>query len=132
MPCVNGCPATSSNFRQADEVRIEVQGSKTDVYNKGEFRNHFSNDKPNFGERFCVVEAIIILFAHALNRFLGSEAHEPLLVDEDGQQISREVIQMLLTSRQKTLVLHQETMDHIRSGSEWHLPSGPHFMTLVL
>ena len=77
-------------------MRIEVQGSKTDIYNKGEFRNRFSNGKPNYGEMLCVVEAVIILFAHAPNRFLGSEAHEPLLVDEDGQQISREVIKMLL------------------------------------
>ena len=94
--CVGGEPATLENFRSADEVRITIQGSKTDIYNKGEHRNHFANFSTMFEERLCVVEACILLCAHDPSRFFGTNVHEPLLVDKYGEHLSRETVQTML------------------------------------
>jgi len=85
-----------SNFREADEVRLEIQGSKTDIYNKGEFRNHFLSTVEKDGELLCVVDAVINLCAHCPSRFFGSDKFDPLLLDADQEIVSRETIGMLL------------------------------------
>ena len=54
---IKGMPVTRSNFGDADEVRILVQKSKADIYNKGEACNHFALSEWNHGEKLCVVEA---------------------------------------------------------------------------
>lgn len=56
----NGKPCTLSNSRSADEVVLTIRGSKTDVYNRGETRNHFKGDDP----RLCVVRAVVALYEH--------------------------------------------------------------------
>jgi hypothetical protein len=61
--CAEGEPLALENFRKADEVKLTVQSSKTDIYNKGESRNHFAHHGKCYGERLCVVEALI-LFVH--------------------------------------------------------------------
>jgi len=94
--CANGSPVTLDTFRTADEVRIEVQGSKTDIYNRGEYRNHFANFDISHGTRLCVVEALIILCSHYPSKFFGSDADSFLLTDSRGEQISREEMQSVL------------------------------------
>jgi len=101
--CKNGQPVPQDAFRSADEVRIEVQGSKTDIYNRGEYRNHFANFDTSHGTRLCVVEAMIILCSHYPSKFVGSEADSFLLTDSRGEQISREEMQSVLKiSAEKT------------------------------
>ena len=94
--CCEGVPVTLENFRNADEVRITIQGSKTDIYNRGEHRNHFANLGTPFGERLCVVEACIFLCAHDPAKFFGSTVHEPLLTDRHGEHLGRETMQSML------------------------------------
>ena len=40
---IKGETCTRHNFMHADEVAICIQGSKTDIFNRGEYRNDFEN-----------------------------------------------------------------------------------------
>ena len=94
--CREGKPVSQSDFRLADEVKVEIQGSKTDIYNRGEHRNHFVSQVVSHGARLCVVEAIIILCSHFPDRFFGNARDDFLLRDIKGDLITREEIQALL------------------------------------
>ena len=93
----NGVPLALADCAQADEVRLLVAGSKTDIYNRGESRNHFVNHDLAYGQRLCVVEAIILFYKHApQSHHAGGDAFEPLLCDQNGVQLTRETIQAVL------------------------------------
>ena len=57
-----------ASFALADEVVLTIRGSKTDVYNQGETRNHFRSED---GE-LCIIKALEEL-----------ERHDPTLFKED-------------------------------------------------
>ena len=76
---------------KADEVRIQLSGSKTN-YNLETNRNHYKT-----GETVCPVLAVARLFQKYPNRYLcGVEADEPLFRSPEGWDIPREAVQMLL------------------------------------
>eukprot|EP00435_Cladocopium_sp_Y103_P036177 s3627_g9.t1 len=50
---LNGKAFSLERLSEADEVTILVRGSKTDIYNRGQVRNHFRTS-----ERVCVVKAM--------------------------------------------------------------------------
>ena len=76
---------------KADEVRIQLSGSKTN-YNLETNRNHYKT-----GETVCPVLAVMQLFQKYPNRYLGGvEADEPLFRSPEGWDIPREAVQMLL------------------------------------
>ena len=49
---------------QANEVAIFIQGSKTDIFNRREYRNHFENIPVDDSTRCCVVEAVKFYVKH--------------------------------------------------------------------
>ena len=71
--------------------------SKTDIYNRGETRNHFANHEITYGQRLCVIEALAILYKHApQSHCSGTDAHDQLLCDRHGVHLSRETVQAVL------------------------------------
>ena len=77
---------------EADEVTILVRGSKTDIYNRGQVRNHFRTSEP-----VCVVTAMVTLFHHFPQRYQGgAEAEELLFRSPDERPIPRTAIQALI------------------------------------
>ena len=83
----------------ADEVVLTVRGSKTDIYNKGESRNHFAAS-----DRLCPVKATINLFRHFPQRYRGgSEDQAPLFRTEDGKVLPRAAVTSLLSASAKAL-----------------------------
>ena len=94
--CFKGEPVSQRNFRKADELKVEIQGSKTDIYNRGEHRNHFASHIVSHGARLCVVEAMIILCSHFPDRFFGTARDDYLLRGLDGDLIPREEVQAIL------------------------------------
>ena len=92
-----GQPCNPSDFKKADEVSLTIQGSKTDIYNKGESRNHFKTLDCSWDENLCVVEAVVALAKHFPNKFFGQPgSHEPLLMDNEGIHLDRSTMQRLL------------------------------------
>jgi hypothetical protein len=88
-----GTPCTLANLDSADELTLFIRGSKTDVYNRGQYRNHFKADTP-----ICPVRAAVGIFRNYPQRFLGgAEDSEPLFRDPGGQPIARQVVSALLT-----------------------------------
>ena len=84
---------------EADEVVITVRGSKTDIYNRGQVRNHFKTTGP-----VCVVRAMVTLFRHFPQRYQGgSEAEEMLFRSPDERPIPRAAIQALIERAAKGL-----------------------------
>ena len=63
-----------SEIRQADELTLFIRGSKTDVYNRGEYRNHYRT-----GLSLCPVTAAIELFEAFPSRFPGGPEADDLL-----------------------------------------------------
>jgi hypothetical protein len=54
----------------ANEVQLTIEGSKTGIYNRGRYRNHFAHQDCTFGERLCFVEALLfLLFKQAPQSF---------------------------------------------------------------
>ena len=100
-----GVPITRAELGQADEVVVTIQGSKTDVYNKGETRNHFkvaaTLEDPN---PLCVVRAVELLFHHFPQRMEGGlEQDVPLLTELNGKLMTRETVQTALKMAAKAL-----------------------------
>ena len=82
---------TLSDLGKADEVRLQLVGSKTN-YNLETNRNHFRS-----GQAVCPVSAVCDLFRRFPERYFGGlEAEEPLFRTPSGEGIQREAIQMLL------------------------------------
>lgn len=89
---LNGKALGLERIGEADEVTILVRGSKTDIYNRGQVRNHFRTS-----EIVCVVKAMVQLFRHFPQRYQGgSEAEELLFRSPDEKPIPRAAIQALI------------------------------------
>ena len=99
---------------QADEVVVTIQGSKTDIYNRGETRNHFRASNPDgTADKLCVVRAVELLYFHFPDRAPGQpNEDQPLLNETNGTLITREAVQVLLKLSAKALGL-----DATRLGS---------------
>jgi len=83
----------------ADEVVVTIRGSKTDVYNRGESRNHFCS-----GTDLCPVRAMQGLFKHFPQRYdRGSEAQEFLFRTVEGKVVPRAAITALIERAAKAL-----------------------------
>jgi hypothetical protein len=81
-----------AKFTKAEELVIEITGSKTDQYNVGAVRNHFRSQ-----ENVCPVLAAELYERHFPQRLHGSEKHMALMRWTDGEPMVREDIQHLLT-----------------------------------
>ena len=91
------CPLGRIGF--AGEVVVTIRGSKTDVYNRGESRNHFCS-----GTSLCPVKAIQGLFKHFPQRYdQGSEASDFLFRTGDGKVVPRAAITALIERAAKSL-----------------------------
>ena len=78
---LNGRALELGRIAEAEEVMLLVRGSKTDIYNRGQMRNHFRT-----GELVCVVRAMVSLFQNFPQRYQGgAEAEEMLLRSQDGK-----------------------------------------------
>lgn len=98
---LNGKALGLNRIQEADEVTLLVRGSKTDIYNRGQMRNHFRTN-----ERVCVVKAAIQLFQHFPQRYQGgSEAEEILFRSKDDRPVPRAAIQALIERAAKGLNL---------------------------
>eukprot|EP00435_Cladocopium_sp_Y103_P067566 s528_g30.t1 len=98
---LNGKALSLERLSEADEVTILVRGSKTDIYNRGQVRNHFRTS-----ERVCVVKAMVNLFHQFPQRYQGgSEAEELLFRSLDDRPIPRTAIQALIERAAKGLNL---------------------------
>jgi integrase len=130
---------------EADEVMIVIRGSKTDVYNRGEARNHFARNESDQGQRradglggfcppdLCVVSALKILWRHFPQRFDGgAEADEFLLRDHSDRLLSRETLQAALQLAAKQLGIKAEIGSHsLRFGGASALWAAYHDSALV-
>ena len=97
----NGKALGLDRIGEADEVMLTVRGSKTDIYNRGQVRNHFKTSEP-----VCVVKAMINLFHHFPQRYQGgSDAEEFLFRTPDEKPIPRTAIQALIERAAKGLNL---------------------------
>jgi hypothetical protein len=75
-----------ANGADADEVGIRIRSSKADIFNAGEWRNHFRSDDPEL----CVVEALTLIQHEFPQRFgTGIESDLPLFRMEDGSPMRR-------------------------------------------
>eukprot|EP00438_Fugacium_kawagutii_P005226 Skav210774 [mRNA] locus=scaffold3765:57404:60835:+ [translate_table: standard] len=96
---LNGKALGLERIREADEVVITVRGSKTDIYNRGQVRNHFKADG-----QVCVVKSMVTLFCHFPQRYQGgSEAEDMLFRSPDERPIPRAAIQALIERAAKGL-----------------------------
>lgn len=94
-----GCPCPLHRISHADEVVVTIRGSKTDIYNKGESRNHFCS-----GQDLCPVRALQTLFKHFPQRYgQGNEAQELLFRTEDNKVVPRAAITSLIEQAAKAL-----------------------------
>ena len=89
-PRCKGCVVGS--FAGADEVVITIRGSKTDVLNRGEVRNHFRTADSSF----CVVQALEDLEVHSPAVFSGGQRFGPLLRWQDGSYVRRSQVAALV------------------------------------
>ena len=80
------------SVRPSGRGSLTIRGSKTDVYNRGEVRNHFRS-----GLDICPVQAAVSLFRAFPLRYYGApEASEFLFRDSEGTPLPRAVITLLL------------------------------------
>ena len=80
LPNEEGRPVRLSEIRQADELTLFIRGSKADVYNRGEYRNHYRT-----GLSLCPVTAAIELFKAFPSRFPGGPEADDLLFRDKEQ-----------------------------------------------
>lgn len=77
---------------EADEVGLHLRSSKADVFNAGEWRNHWKS-----GEEICPVEALRELAKVAPERFrAGEKSHKPLFRFASGKVLQKKAIQIWL------------------------------------
>ena len=77
-----------ASFRHAEEVVINIKGSKTDQYNVGAIRNQYATET-----ELCPVAAMRDLEEHFPQRVRGSEASLPIFRWASGAPIRREELQ---------------------------------------
>ena len=95
----DGIPVGLDRLGYADEVVVTIRGSKTDIYNRGEVRNHFRS-----GDVLCPVAAAVTLFRHYPQRYhCGGDALGPLFRTDDGQMVPRQAVTALLEAAAKAL-----------------------------
>ena len=95
----NGTPVGLDRINYADEVVLTIRGSKTDIYNRGEVRNHFRS-----GDVLCPVGSAVALFKQFPQRYRnGSDSLGPLFRSQDGQMIPRQAVTALLEAAAKAL-----------------------------
>ena len=93
------CPQNKQrdNFMQANEVAIRIQSSKTDIFNRGEYRNNFDHFLTDDSIRLCVVEAVKHYVRHFPDKMLNQgEAHCPFLPDSHDTHLNRNTLQAVL------------------------------------
>ncbi|CAE7233653.1 ABCB26 [Symbiodinium sp. CCMP2592] len=87
-----GKPCPEKELHLADELRIFIQSSKTDIYNAGASRNHFAT-----GQELCPVRAAVKVFQLYPQRYSGgTEQDEHLLRGEKGDLLTRQFLQLVL------------------------------------
>ena len=91
---LNGKALGLDRISEADEVTLLVRGSKTDIYNRGQVRNHFCTE-----HEVCAVKALIQLYLHF------PEAEELLFRTRDDKPVPRAAIQALIERAAKGLNL---------------------------
>jgi hypothetical protein len=83
-----------TSFRSADEVCLHIRGSKTDVYNRGEARNHFRIPVGSEQAWICVVADLAEMQHHFPERFGGGkEELQWLLRTPGGRPLQRAEVQ---------------------------------------
>ena len=98
---LNGKALELGRIVEADEVTLLVRGSKTDIYNRGQMRNHFKTSG-----KVCAVKAMITLYQHFPQRYQGgAETEELLFRASDEKPIPRAAIQALIERAAKALNL---------------------------
>ena len=100
--------AACATFRDADEVVIFIKGSKTDQYNFGCCRNHYSTNND-----LCPVRALAELERLAPHRWTA-EGNLPLFRNGEGEPIGRAEITTLLNEAAEAAGIHPS---HIGSHS---------------
>ena len=96
-PKSGGNPTRS--WAEANEVVIKIRASKTDQYNRGEWRNHFRVAEAAVGTgdaRLCVVEALEIYEGWARERFSGARMYDPLFAFDDAKLVTRADVQRIV------------------------------------
>ena len=89
-------PLRLAEMRQADELTLFIRGSKTDVYNRGEYRNHYRTG--------LSLTAAIELFEAFPTRFPGGpEADDLLFRDKEGKPLPRALITVLIQKAAEAL-----------------------------
>ena len=98
---VNGKDCTLQNIREADAIVLTIRSSKTDIYNRGEIRNHFRSEN-----EVCPVKAAVALFLNYPQRFEGgSDALGPLFRTDDDKLLPRGAVQSMIERSAKALGL---------------------------
>ena len=96
-----GKECSLQNIRGADEIVLTIRGSKTDIYNRGEIRNHFRSE-----EEICPVKAAIALFLNYPQRYGGgNDAFAPLFRTEEDRLLPRGAVQAMIERSAKALNL---------------------------
>ena len=99
-----GRPISRQELGTADELVITVQSSKTDIFNKGESRNHFKVPEEEPHSSLCVVKAVETLFHHFPDRMPGGiDQDMPALTELDGKLMTRETVQTALQMAARAL-----------------------------
>ena len=94
---VSGETCAKHNFTHADEVAIGTQGSKTDIFISGEYRNHFENIPVDDSTHVCVDEAVKFYVKHFPNKMFNlGEDHGPFLTDSHETHLTRNTLQAVL------------------------------------
>ena len=88
----SGRECTLQNIKEADEIVLTIRSSKTDIYNRGEIRNHFRSE-----EEICPVKAAIALFLNYPQRYgEGNDTMGPLFRTEDDKLLPRGAVQAMI------------------------------------
>ncbi|CAE7524776.1 unnamed protein product, partial [Symbiodinium necroappetens] len=94
-----GKPCSLRDFEEADELTVFIRGSKTDVYNRGEYRNHYKT-----GLLLCPVTATTQLFKSFPLRFAGGPEEDELLFrDLEGKPLPRALVSILIRKAAEAL-----------------------------
>ena len=94
-----GQECTLETIKEADEVILTIRGSKTDIYNRGEIRNHFRAEG-----NVCPVRAAIAIFLNFPQRYGGgNDAFGPLFRTADDKLLPRGAVQAAIEAAAKAL-----------------------------
>ena len=100
---LEGRPTT--NFAEADEVRLSIRGSKVDQLNQGHVMNHYRTHDPEL----CVVRALELYQRHAPDRF-GKGQTGALFTWGSNRQVTRKCLQQALVRSAEALGLPADRM----------------------